>query len=426
VVGVNSGELWVSLDPAANYDATVAGIQDVIDGYPGLFNTVQPYQPSRMAEALMPPDQDIVVRVYGHDLPVLRDKAQQVAKALAEINGVADSRADIQGDEPQVEVQVNLAAAQRYGIKPGDIRRSASTLLSGLHVGNLFEDQKVFDVMVWGTPEIRNSLSSVRDLLIDTPSGEQVRLADVADIRIVPAPTIIKRDTVSRFVDVDIKVSGRDLGSVTADIQQRLKAVEFPLEFHAEVFGLAAERQAALQRVLAVAAVAVLGIFLLLQAAFGSWRLATVAFVTLPTALAGGVVAAFLGGGILSLGSLFGFFAVLGVAVRNCIVQVKHYQHLEEEGEAFSPELVVRGARERLGPILMTAIITALALVPILLFGDIPGLEMIYPMAVVILGGLVTSTVVNLFVMPGLYLRFRPNPEPAARPQFVPMSGAAD
>jgi CzcA family heavy metal efflux pump len=427
VVGVNSSELWVSLDPAADYDATVAGIQEVIDGYPGLFHTVQAYQPSRLEEALTQPNQDVVVRVYGHDLPVLRDKAQEVAKALAEINGVVDARADIPAEEPQVEIKVNLAAAERYGIKPGDVRRAASTLLSGLHVGNLFEDQKVFDVMVWGTPEIRNSLTNIHELLIDTPDGSRVRLADVADVRIVPAPTIIKRDTVSRFMDVGIKVSGRDLGSVTVDIQQRLKAVEFPLEFHTEVLSLAAERQAALQRVLAVAAIAVLGIFLLLQAAFGSWRLATAAFVTLPTALAGGVVAAFLGGGILSLGALFGFFAVLGIAVRNCIVQIKHYQHLEEqEGDAFSPDLVVRGARERLGPVLMTAIVTALALVPILLFGDIPGLEMIYPMAVVILGGLVTSTVLNLFVMPALYLRFKASREPAPRPQFAAMGGGAD
>jgi Cu/Ag efflux pump CusA len=139
------------------------------------------------------------------------------------------------------------------------------------------------------------------------------------------------------------------------------------------------------------------------------------------------LVAAFLGGGILSLGSLFGFFAVLGIAVRNGIVLIKHYQHLEaQEGEAFSPELVVRGARERLGPILMTAIVTALALLPIVLFGGIPGIEMIYPMAVVILGGLVTSTIVNLFVMPALYLRFKPSRERAASPQLAAMGGGAD
>ena len=281
-------------------------------------------------------------------------------------------------------------------------------------------------MVVWGTPEIRNSLTNIRELLIDTPGGEQVRLGELADVRIVPAPTVIKRDTVSRFADVGVKVSGRDLGAVTADIKQRLQQIQFPLEFHAEVLGVSAERQAAMQRELAVVAVAVLGIFLLLQAAFGSWRLATVAFVTLPTALAGGALAAFLDGGILSLGSLFGLFTVLGIAVRNGVLLIKHYQHLEQqEHEPFGPELVVRGSRERLAPILMTAFATALALVPCVVLGDIPGLEMIYPMAVVILGGLVTSTLLNLFVMPALYLRFRPSPEPAARQQLAPMGGAA-
>jgi Cu/Ag efflux pump CusA len=160
VVGINSGELWVSLDPMADYDATVAAIQEIIDGYPGLFRTVQAYQPERIGEVLTKPDQDIVVRVYGHDLAVLSAKAQEVQQAVSGVAGIVDARADIQAAEPQVEIEVNLAAAERYGIKPGDVRRSAATLLSGLQVGNLFEDEKVFDVVVWGTPEIRNSLTT--------------------------------------------------------------------------------------------------------------------------------------------------------------------------------------------------------------------------------------------------------------------------
>ena len=206
MVGINSGELWVSLDPAADYDATVAAIQEVIDGYPGLIRTVQTYQPERIGEALTGADQDIVVRVYGHDLAVLREQGGGGAAGHSEIDGIVDARADLQAEEPQVEIEVDLAAAERYGIKPGDVRRAAATLLSGLQVGNLFEEQKVFDVVVWGTPEIRHSLTDIRELLIDTPSGGQVRLADVAEVRIVPAPTIIKRDAVSRYIDVGAKV----------------------------------------------------------------------------------------------------------------------------------------------------------------------------------------------------------------------------
>jgi len=426
-VGINSGELWLSLDPAANYDATVAAIQQVVDGYPGVFRTVQAYQPQRIGQALAGPDQDITVRVYGNDLAALGAKAEEVRQAMTQVNGVVEARASIQAEEPEVEIEVDLAAAERYGIKPGDVRRQATTLLSGLQVGNLFEDQKVFDVVVWGVPEIRNSLTNIRDLLIETPSG-YVRLEEVADVRIAPVPTMIKHDTVSRFIDVGATVSGRDLGSVAADMRQRLGAIQFPAEFHAEVLGDAVEREAALWRMLVVAAIALIGIFLLLQAAFASWRLAFVAFLTLPTALAGGVLAALAGGGILSLGSLVGFFTVLGIAVRNGILLIRHYQHLgQQEGEAFGPELVLRGARERLGPVVMTALATALALAPFVIFGAIPGLELVYPTAVVILGGLVTSLALNLFIMPALYLRFGASPAPAAaRPQFVTAGGAAD
>jgi Cu/Ag efflux pump CusA len=426
-VGINSGELWVSLDPAADYDATVAAIREVTDGYPGLFRTVQAYQPERIGEALTRPDQDIVVRVYGNDLAALRVKAEDVRQAMAGVAGIVDARADLQAEEPQVEIEVDLAAAERYGIKPGDVRRQATTLLSGLQVGNLFEEQKVFDVVVWGTPEIRNSLTNIRELLIERPDGGYVPLGEVAEVRIAPAPTILKHDTVSRFIDVGARVSGRDLGSVTADIKQRLQAVQFPPEFHAEVLGVSMERQAALQRMLAVVLVALVGIFLLLQAAFASWRLATMSFLTLPMALAGGVVAALLGGGVLSLGSLVGFFTVLGIAVRNGVLQIKHYQHLEQqEGELFGSELVLRGARERLAPIVMTAFATALALVPFVLLGGIPGLELVYPMAVVILGGLVTSLMLNLFVMPALYLRFGASPAPdTSSRQVVAVSPAA-
>jgi Cu/Ag efflux pump CusA len=310
-----------------------------------------------------------------------------------------------------VEIEVDLAAAESHGIKPGDVRRQATTLLSGLQVGNLFEDQKVFDVVVWGVPEIRNSLTHIHDLLIETPTG-QVPLGEVADVRIAPSPIIIRRDAVSRFIDVSASVRGRALGAVAADIKSQLQTIEFPLEYHAEVLGESVERQAAQQRMLGVVVAAVIGIFLLLQAAFGSWRLAFATLLTLPMALAGGALAAFAGGGVLSLGSLCGFLTVLGIAVRNNIVMTNHFHHLElREGEMFGPQLVLRGARERLAPLLMTALTTAAALLPVVLFGDIAGHEIVRSTAIVTLGGLVTATLLNLFVTPAVYLRFGSSPE---------------
>jgi CzcA family heavy metal efflux pump len=406
VVGINSGELWVSLDSAADYNATVAAIQEVTDGYAGLFRTLDTYQPERTAEALLGTDQDLVVRIYGHELGVLYDKAEEVRQSLAGVNGVAAVQADRSAEEPQVEIEVDLASAERYQVKPGDVRRQATTLLSGLRVGNLYEENKVFDVIVWGTPEIRNSLTDVNDLLIDTPGG-QVPLAELAEVRIVPSPIIIKRDVVSRFVDVGVTVSGRNLASVAADVERSLQAVQFPLEYHAEVLGASGEQQAAQRRIVAVAVTVVLGIFLLMQAAFQSWRLAFVTLSTLPMALAGGVLAALISGAVFSLGSLFGFLAVLGIAAHNGMALITRLQNLErQEGETFGPALVLRGARERLAPILMTALATGLALLPLIVAGNIAGYEIVRPMAIVILGGLVASTLLNLFILPALYLRF--------------------
>jgi CzcA family heavy metal efflux pump len=407
VVNVNSGSLWVSVDPAADYGATVAAIQDVVDGYPGLRLDVRTYLEARMADAQVGETERLTVRVYGPDASVLRSKAEEVRQALSGVDGIVDASVELAAEEPQVEVEVDIAAAQRYGVKPGDVRRAAATLLSGVEVGSLFEEQKVFDVVVWGVPEIRQSLTSVQELLIETPSGTQVRLADLAAVRVVPGASVISREGISRRIDVGANVKGRDLGAVAADVERALQTVEFPLEYHPELLGEYAERQAVQNRMIGFGLAAVVGIFLLLQAAFGSWRLATVAFLTLPSALVGGILAAYLGGGLITLGSLVGFFTVLGIAARNGIMLINHYQHLETvEGEVFGPDLVLRGARERLSPILMTASATALALVPLVVAGQVPGHEIEHPMAVVILGGLVTSTVLNLLIVPALYLRF--------------------
>jgi len=412
VVGINSGEIWVSIDSAADYGATVAAIQEVVDGYPGLSRDVVTYPEERVREVLTGADEDIVVRVYGENLDVLRSKAAEVKEVVSEVDGVVDAQVELPVEEPTLEIEVDLAAAQRYGIRPGDVRRAAATLLSGIQVGSLFEEQKVFEVVVWSTPETRASVTSIRELPIDTPGDSGVRLEDVADVRITPNPNVIRREAVSRYIDVGVNVRGRDVDSVARDVERRVDEVDFPLEHHAELLGENEGRQGVENRGLALAVAAAIGIFLLLQLAFGSWRLAALFFVTVPVALAGGALAAFVDGGDVTIGSYAGFFALLGIAARNGIVLIKHYQHLQqEEGEPFGHELVLRGTKERISPILMTALATGLALVPLALLGDIFGHEIVYPMAPVILGGLVTSTLFSLFIVPALYLRFTPGPE---------------
>ena len=406
--GINFTENWVSIEPSVDYDATVRKIQETVDGYPGLIRDVQTYLKERIREVLTGSSDAIVIRIYGEDLHLLQSKAQEVQQALKEIDGIADLKVEAHSDIPQVEVELDPAAAGIYGINPGDVRRATSLLVAGEKVGDIFLDGKNYAVTVWSKPETRHSVTSIRELLIETPGRGRVRLGKIADVRIQPTPNVIERVGQSRKIDVSANVRGRALGAVAQDVERAVRSIEFPLGYHAEVLGENVERQAAQRRLLIAGLVAAIVILFLLYTSFQNMRLALLTFSTLPWAFVGGLLTAFfINGGILTLGSLVGLFTILGIATRNGIMMISHFQHLEvEEGEPFAPELVLRGARERLSPILMTALTTGLALVPLVIRGDIPGQEIEYPMAIVILGGLLTSTLLNLLIVPSLYLRF--------------------
>ncbi len=410
---INASEAWVSINPSADYDATVAEVRRVVAAYPSLSPQVLTYLQAQVREKLFGTGKSLVVRVYGEDLNVMYSKAEEVQRVLAGIKGIVDATAEYPPLMPSLEIEVDVEKANLYNLKPGDVRRGATSLVSGIVVGSLFEEQKVFDVVVWGTPETRHSISSVQNLLIDAPSGGHVRLQEVADVRIVPSVTKIHRDAVARYMDVTANVRGRDFAAVGDEIEDRLEQVQFPLEYRAELMGEYAERDAAEQRLITYAITAAIGIFLLLQVFFRSWRLATAVFLTLPMALVGGVLTAFLtNGGLLSFGAFVGFIAVLGIVVRNVITLISRYYDIEREGENFGAKLVQSATREQSAPILMTAVTTTLALLPLLFFGKIAGLEIVQPMAIVVLGGLVTATVYTLAGVPALYLLFGAAREP--------------
>ena len=397
VVGPNFTELWISVDQQADHKATLDQIQKVVDDYPGLYRDVQTYLKERIKEVLTGAGATIVVRLFGPDLQVLRSKAKEVEQVMATV--------------PE--------AAAQLGLTPGDVRRAAATLVKGTKVGEIYQGQKIFDVAVWGVERIRDDISSIRNLLIETPIGTQVPLSDVADVAILPAPNEIKREAASRRLDVTCNVQGRDLGSVAREIEAKVRQLSFDRENHPEFLGEYAAREASQRRLLALSALALFGILLIIYLDFQSVRLTALVALTLPFALIGGVAGTLLTGGILSLGSLVGFVTVLGIAARNGIMLISHYRHLElEEGVPFGPELVVRGAVERLAPILMTALATGLALVPLVVAGNKPGHEIEHPLAVVILGGLVTSTVLNLFLMPSLYAAFGRTKKAASDPMI--------
>jgi Cu/Ag efflux pump CusA len=407
VVGPNFTELWISIDPEVDYHSTIKKIEGVVDAYPGLYRDVLTFLRERIKEVLTGASATIVVRLYGPDVAVLRSKAGEIESVMKTVEGVTNLKVEPQVLVPQVEVRLRPLAAERFGLTAGHVRRASTTLLRGAKVGEVYEGQKKYDVVVWGVPSLRTDLSALRQLPIDTPAGVQVRLGDVCDVAIVPAPNEIKRENASRRLDITCNVQGRDLGAVAREVESKVKELPFESEYHPEFLGEYRARQESTRRLYLLGALAVVGIVLLLYVDFQSLRPTLLVTLTIPFALIGGVVGVLLTGGVLSLGSIVGFVTVLGIAARNGIMMVSHFRHLEtHEGETFGVGLILRGAEERLAPILMTALATGLALVPLVIAGVKPGQEIEHPLAVVILGGLVTSTLLNLFVLPPLYAKF--------------------
>ena len=407
VVGAEFGENWISVDPSADYDKTVTRIQEVVAGYPGLRRDVQTYLKERIREVLTGEGEAIVVQLYGHDLKTLEEKANEISETLGSVEGIIDEHVELQSEVPQIEVHVDLAKARTYGIKPGDVRRAAATMLAGEEVGDIFRGGKAYDVQVWSVPESRKNLSDIQNLQIDVPGGGHVAMKDVAEVKVAATPSNVQHENGLRRVSIGANVDAADLGSVEREAEKRLAQIDMPLEFYYEMHGEYQERQAAQSRLIGWGGVAATIIFTLLFLAFRRLRLAVLAFLALPSALVGGVLMAAASGGVISLGSLVGFFTVLGIVARNGIMMISHFQHLErEEGEVFGPSLVLRGAKERLAPVLMTALAAALAVIPLIVAGNVAGQEIEYPMAFVILGGLITATLLNLVILPVLYLKF--------------------
>ena len=417
VVNVNSAQLWVDMDPSANYTSTAASIEKVVDDCPGVRNDVKTYLREKGGDVVEEPEDNVVVRVYGDEDDVLHAQAVRVQDAIKGVPGVIDSRAEFPVRQATLETEVDIEAAQRYGLKPGDVRRAESTLISGIHVGSLFEEQKVFSVVVWSTPETRHSLSSITDLIIDTPGGGHVRLGDVAKVRMRPTASIIRHEGVKRFVDVVTNVRGRDLNRVATDIEARIGQLSFPLEYHARVMGDYDDRRQTRERLATLWIAAAIGALFLLQAAFGSWRLAALAALTLPAAAAGGIAAAVATGITTSLGLFAGLLALLGVAIIQVVMLISGYQRLQREGgRSLGVGLAAHGAAERLLPFLASAFATAAAMVPALLLGGEPGLEILHPMAVVVLAGLVSTAVLHLFLLPAMFLKLGVSTVRAADP----------
>ncbi|MCB0585789.1 MAG: efflux RND transporter permease subunit [Phaeodactylibacter sp.] len=407
ITNVHSAEIWASMDEEADYEKTLASMRQLLKSYPEMNSNITTYLEQSLRKPFSGTNHLYAVRIYGEGQDVLGQKAEELKKAISGVRGVVGPNVEYPATEPTLEIEVDMEKAKQHNIKPGDVRRTAATLVAGIEAGSLFEGQKVFEVVVWGVPEVRNSIENVRNLLVDTPDGNKVRIGDVADVREKENLAVIRRDKVSRYMDITFGLSGVDINTAKNEIEESFKQVEFPLEYHAELVGNFLELQENRSRLTGVAVACLIGILLLLQAAFWSWRLALAVLPTLLIALSGGLAAIWLSGGTMEMGYLAGLLAALGVAAYQAVLLIKHFKHLELlEGETFGPALVSKGLANRLGPILMTTLTSMAAFLPLAFMGSAPGFEVLQPLALVMLGGLITTFVANLFVLPGLYLAF--------------------
>jgi CzcA family heavy metal efflux pump len=348
----------------------------------------------------------LAVKVFGPDLDELRRRAEEVRSTMASVPGVVDLQVEPQIEVPQVEVNIDRDAAARYGLTPGELAETLETALGGHTVSQILQEQRTYDLVVWFDETSRNDLDAIRSTLVSTPSGARVPLAQLATVRHATGPNTINRENVSRRIVVQANVQGRDLNAVVTDLQQRMRAVQADWQpgYFLEYGGQFESQQSAMRRILLLGAFTVVAIFLTLYVALSSWRLALQVMVNLPLAMVGGVAAVFLTGGVLSVASLVGFITLFGIATRNGIMMLSHYVHLmKEEGESFDEEMIVRGTLERLSPVLMTALAAALGLLPLALSVGQPGKELLQPIAVVILGGLISSTLLDQVVTPALF-----------------------
>lgn len=424
IVDVNSAEVVVSMKPGADYDATRAAIDAAARRVEGARTQTTTYSAQKLRDVgaltsgenaatgdgldvLTGAGKPLTVRLYGQDLATLQREAATIRRLMAGVDGVVDATIERPSVQPTLRIEVDLDRARRFGVKPGDVRRAEAILLQGILVGSTFQEQKVFDVMVQGDPKLAKSQAAVRNLLIDRPDGGHVRLSQIADVRVASTPTVIKREGVSRKLDIAANVEGRSVADVKSEVEERLADLPLPLEYHARVIDQTLADEINAGQVIGFGLAALMALFLLVQAALRSWRLALLAFLSLPVALAGGVAGALLLGSTITLGALIGLMALLVLAARNALVLLRHLQRLEQvEDLELGAGLVRRGAQERLAPVLASAAALAAAMLPFVFMGATAGLEIVQPMAVVVLCGLATSSALTLFVLPALYLHF--------------------
>jgi len=406
--GVNMSEIEVVLRESDRpHTVVMDNVRDNMAQIPGVVAEVGQPISHRIDHLLSGTRAQIAIKLFGPDLATLRNKAEEIRKTMDTIPGIVDLIVEPQTGVPQVQINLDRQAAAAVGVRAEQLAEIVDVAFNGEAVSQVLEDQRTYDVVVRFDDASRQSIETIASTLIDTPLGAKIPIASVADVRVDQGPNTIYRENVQRRIIIQSNVANRDLGSVIDEIRRKVsREVPLPEGYFVQYGGQFEAQEAASRQIMITSVVAIAGIFLLLYLALGSTRLALLVMTNLPLALIGGVMMVFISGGTLSIASLIGFITLFGIATRNGIMLITHYQHLiREEGVPFR-QAIVQGSLERLSPILMTALVTGVGLIPLALGVGQPGKEIQQPMAVVILGGIVTSTLLNMIVIPALYLKY--------------------
>ncbi len=404
---VNLAHLDVELSEAAmkNRPATIQALRQIMGQFPGVVTNIGGFISHRMDEVLSGVRSAIAIKVFGPDLQELRRIGEQVETSIKDVKGLVDLQLEPQIPIRQVQIQFDRDAAARYGLTLTQVSNFAETALNGRIVSQVSDGQQLVDLMVWVTKSARNNLDAIRALPVTTPTGQQVPFSQLAKIDYGRGPNTINRENVSRLIVVSANVDSRDVGSVVGDIRDRVsQAVQLPQGYSIEYGGQYKSQQESTRNFVIVGLFAVVAIAILMYFTVKSVPAMLMIMVNLPLALVGGVIAVLLTGGTLSVPSMVGFVTLFGVATRNGLLLVDNYNVKLLQGMPMS-KVIVEGAMERLLAILMTALTSALGVVPLVLGGG-AGKELLQPLAIVVLGGLFTSTVLTLLVLPALYARF--------------------
>uniref|UniRef100_UPI0035666044 efflux RND transporter permease subunit n=1 Tax=Fodinibius sp. TaxID=1872440 RepID=UPI0035666044 len=406
--GVNSSEIDAdfTLPEGMSKEEMLARLREDFSVVSGTNITIGQPIGHRIDHMLSGTRANIAVKIFGEDLSRLRTLAEQVRGRMEGVQGVVDLSVEQQQNVPQIQIRPDRRAMSRYGITVGELSEMVDVAFGGEVVSQVLEGEKSFDLTVRYDEEHRGSIEAVREAQFMIEGGAVVPLTGLASVQSRSGPNTISRENVQRKIVVSANVAGRDLRSTVEEIQGNVtSSVSFPQGYFVEYGGQFESEARASQIISLLSIVAIMGIYLLLYLEFGSLKTALLVMVNLPLALIGGIFTVYLTSGIITLASLVGFITLFGIATRNGILMVSHFQHLLNEGKEFM-EAVKQGAMERLNPILMTALTAGLALIPLALAAGEPGNEIQSPLAQVVIGGLISSTLLTLVVIPALFAQF--------------------